>query len=131
MKTGEVRTSDSAGRHTTTHRQLIVLKNGAAVIDTPGMREIGMAETGEGIDNTFADIVELEGRCRFRNCRHETEPGCAVKAAIASGALSKERWMLYRSLGAENTHNQAKKKRISKLAKEYKKGRDLFTREDF
>lgn len=121
MRTGEIRASDSTGKHTTTHRQLIMLKNGVCVIDTPGMREVGMAGTGEGIDTTFADIVELESRCRFRNCRHETEPGCAIKAAIKSGELSKERWMLYRNLGTENTNNQAKKKKISKLAKEYKK----------
>ena len=80
-----------------------------------------MANTGEGIEHTFADIVELESRCRFRNCRHDTEPGCAVKAAIESGDLSMERWILYRNLSAENTNNHAKKKKISQLAKEYKK----------
>ena len=121
MKTGAVREYDSAGRHTTTRRQLIKLKNGVSVIDTPGMREVGMAGTEDGIDGTFADILALESRCRFRNCRHETEPGCAVKAALASGALSPERWTLYRNLGEENTRNYAKKKEISKLAKEYKK----------
>ena len=121
MKTGAVRDYHSAGKHTTTHRQLIRLKNGVSVIDTPGMREVGMARTEEGIDDTFSDIVELEGRCRFCNCRHESEPGCAVKAALESGALSPERWALYRSLGEENARNYAKKKEISKLAKEYKK----------
>lgn len=124
MKTGEVRAFDSAGRHTTTRRQLIELKNGVSVIDTPGMREIGMAETEEGIDRTFSDILALESRCRFRNCRHESEPGCAVKAAIASGALSKERWLLYKNLGAENTRNYAKKKEISRLAKACQKNRN-------
>jgi ribosome biogenesis GTPase len=121
METGEIREYDSTGRHTTTHRHLISLKNGVSVIDTPGMREVGMANTGEGIEHTFADIVELESRCRFRNCRHDTEPGCAVKAAIESGDLSMERWILYRNLSAENTNNHAKKKKISQLAKEYKK----------
>jgi ribosome biogenesis GTPase len=121
MQTGEIREYDSTGRHTTTHRHLISLKNGVSVIDTPGMREVGMANTGEGIEHTFADIVELESRCRFRNCRHDTEPGCAVKAAIESGDLSMERWILYRNLSAENTNNHAKKKKISQLAKEYKK----------
>jgi ribosome biogenesis GTPase len=121
MQTGEIREYDSTGRHTTTHRHLIRLKNGVSVIDTPGMREVGMANTGEGIEHTFADIVELESRCRFRNCRHDTEPGCAVKAAIESGDLSMERWILYRNLSAENTNNHAKKKKISQLAKEYKK----------
>ena len=123
METSAIRESDSKGRHTTTHRQLIRLSNGAFVIDTPGMREIGMAGTEEGIDDTFSDIIELEAKCKFRNCRHETEPGCAVKAAIASGELSKKRFMLYKNLGQENTNNYAKKKEISKLAKMYKKGR--------
>jgi ribosome biogenesis GTPase len=121
METSAIRESDSKGRHTTTHRQLIGLNNGAFVIDTPGMREIGMAGTEEGIDDTFSDIIELESMCKFRNCRHETEPGCAVKAAIASGELSKKRFMLYKSLGQENTNNYAKKKEISKLVKMYKK----------
>ncbi len=124
MKTGEVRQSDSTGRHTTTHRQLIKLKNGVSVIDTPGMREVGMARTGEGIDHTFADIIELESRCRFSDCKHETEPGCAVKAAIASGALSRERLMLYKSLGVENTNNYAKMKEISKRVKAYQKNKN-------
>lgn len=123
MKTGEIRASDSTGRHTTTHRQLIKLKNGVSVIDTPGMRELGMARTEEGIERTFDDILALESRCRFRNCRHETEPGCAVKAALASGALSRERWLLYKNLERENADNAAKKKEISKLAKAYKKSK--------
>ncbi len=121
MSIGAIRESDSKGRHTTTHRQLIRLRNGAFVIDTPGMREIGMAGAKEGIEDTFEDIIELESRCRFRNCRHETEPGCAVKAAIASGELSRKRFMLYRSLGQENTNNYARKKEISKSVKMYKK----------
>ncbi len=123
MKTSEVRESDSTGRHTTTHRQLIQLKNGVSIIDTPGMREIGMARTEEGIDETFSDILELMGQCRFSNCRHETEPGCAVKAALESGELSPERWELYQSLTAENTRNYAKKKQISKWNKERKKAK--------
>ena len=121
MKTSEIREDDSKGRHTTTHRQLILLQNGVAIMDTPGMREVGMANTQEGIDDTFADIVELESHCKFSNCRHETEPGCAVKAAIERGELSRERYELYKNLGAENTRNYAKMKEISKWAKEYKK----------
>lgn len=121
MKTSAVRESDDTGRHTTTHRQLIELPNGVSIIDTPGMREIGMAMVEEGIDNTFSDIVELAGRCRFSNCRHDTEPGCAVKAAIESGELSPERFRLFQSLGQENTKNHARKKEISKWVKAYKK----------
>ena len=121
MKTGEVREHDSTGKHTTTHRQLILLKNGVSVIDTPGMRELGVAESEEGLDSTFSDILALAAGCRFGNCRHETEPGCAVKAAIARGELSRERLELYRSLEAENSDHRAKKKAVSRLAKAYKK----------
>ena len=117
METGAIRESDSKGRHTTTHRQMIRLKNGTFVIDTPGMREIGMAGTADGIEDTFSDITELEGKCRFRNCKHETEPGCAVKEAIARGELSKRRFLLYKNLHRENTNNRVRKKEISKLAK--------------
>ena len=121
MKTSEVRESDSTGKHTTTHRQLLRLKNGVSIIDTPGMREIGMAMTEEGIDETFSDIVELESRCRFSDCRHDTEPGCAIKAAIESGELSEERYLLYKSLGTENQRNYVKKEMISRWAKATKK----------
>ena len=121
MRTAEVRASDSTGKHTTTHRQLITLKSGVSVIDTPGMREVGMAMAEAGIDRTFSDILALESRCRFRNCKHDTEPGCAVKAAIARGELTEERLRLYRSLGAENARNYAKKKEIAKWAKARKK----------
>ena len=123
MKTSEVRSYDSTGRHTTTHRQLIELENGVSIIDTPGMREIGMAQVESGIDNTFSDIVELEKCCKFSDCRHETEPGCAIKAAITAGELSIERYMLYKSLGTENTKNYAKKKEISKWRNSVKKNK--------
>ncbi len=121
MKTGAVRESDSTGKHTTTNRQLIDLKIGVAIIDTPGMREIGMAMAEDGIDDTFSDIVELASRCRFSDCKHESEPGCAIKAAIAEGTLSEERLMLYRNLSAENHRNYALKKQISKWSKARKK----------
>ena len=85
------------------------------------MRELGMANVKEGIDDTFSDIIELERHCKFSNCRHETEPGCAVKAAIQSGELSAVRYELYKSLGRENTNNYAMKKEISKWTKAYKK----------
>lgn len=121
LKTSAVREGDDKGRHTTTFRRMIELPGQVTIIDTPGMREIGMADVQDGIDETFSDILELESRCRFRNCRHETEPGCAVKAAIASGELSAERYELYKNLGRENTNNHARKKEISKWAKAYKK----------
>ncbi|MBQ7077915.1 MAG: ribosome small subunit-dependent GTPase A [Lachnospiraceae bacterium] len=118
MKTNEIRESDSTGKHTTTHRQLIHLKNGVDVIDTPGMREIGLAGADDGITDTFEDIIELEGMCKFRNCKHDTEPGCAIKAAIASGKLNEKRFYLYKSLDRENTvNNYAKMKEIAKKHK--------------
>ncbi|MCR4777635.1 MAG: ribosome small subunit-dependent GTPase A [Lachnospiraceae bacterium] len=120
MKTGAIRESDSTGKHTTTNRQLIDI-NGISVIDTPGMREIGVTGSMEGIEDTFSDIIELEACCRFSNCKHESEPGCAIKAAIADGSLSAERYELYKNLGSEHTRNYAKKKEISKWAKVYKK----------
>ncbi len=122
MKTSEIREADGKGRHTTTHRQLIELQNGVSIIDTPGMREVGMANTEAGIDEAFSDIAQLESQCKFRDCRHETEPGCAVKAAIERGELSRERYELYKNLSAENTRNYALKKEISKWSKAYKKG---------
>ena len=121
MKTSEIREDDDKGRHTTTIRRLIETESGICFIDTPGMREIGMANTAEGIDDTFSDIVELECQCKFSNCRHETEPGCAIKTAIANGKLLLERYELYRNLGTENAKNYAKKKEISKWAKAYNK----------
>ena len=130
MKTAAVRESDSTGRHTTTHRQLIGLKNGVSLIDTPGMREVGLAGAEEGIADTFSDIIDLESRCRFRNCRHDTEPGCAVKAAIKSGELSIERLMLYQNLGTENTKNYAKKKEVAKWVKARKKAEKKYNRDE-
>lgn len=122
MKTSEIRMDDAKGRHTTTHRQMLVLANGAMLIDTPGMRELGMCDADEGIDETFADIVELESCCRFSDCRHQSEPGCAIQAALADGTLSLERYELYKKLHAESRHS-AKMKAIAKQRKQIKKDR--------
>ena len=126
MKTAAIREDDGEGRHTTTHRQLIDLGDGVTVIDTPGMREIGVTDSGEGIEETFSDILALEAQCRFSDCRHDTEPGCAIKAALADGRLSEQRLELFRSFNAENTRNYAKKKMISQWHKAYKKNSELF-----
>ena len=117
----DIREGDDKGRHTTTYRKLIEIPGDVAIIDTPGMREVGMANAQEGIDETFSDILELESMCKFSNCRHETEPGCAIRAAVANGELSAERFELYINLGRENTKNHAMKKEISKWAKARKK----------
>jgi len=96
QRTGEVRESDARGRHTTTHRELIVLGSGALLIDTPGMRELGLWETEVAEFNKgFEDVVAIASSCRFGDCRHETEPGCAIRDALGTGALSPERWSSY------------------------------------
>jgi ribosome biogenesis GTPase len=82
LATGEVR-SDGKGRHTTTHRELIELPGGGLIIDTPGTRELGLWDAGAGIDEVFGDLIEVAAQCRFRNCKHQQEPGCAVRAAAA------------------------------------------------
>ena len=90
------------GRHTTTRRQLVVLEGGALLIDMPGMRELGMLGVSEGLDDTFADIGELAKNCRFTDCGHSNEPGCAVQAAIERHDLSEERLQDYRKLSKES-----------------------------
>lgn len=101
MKVNTIREDDSKGRHTTTHRQLIMLKSGAMIIDTPGMRELGMWDTSSGLVEAFGDVEAFLGKCRFSDCKHQSEPGCAVKEAIASGALPGERWESYLQLKRE------------------------------
>jgi ribosome biogenesis GTPase len=95
LRTGGVRESDARGRHTTTHRELVRMESGALLIDTPGMRELGLweAEAPGG----FEDVLAIAAGCRFGDCRHATEPGCAIGAALADGSLSPERWAGYRS----------------------------------
>jgi ribosome biogenesis GTPase / thiamine phosphate phosphatase len=88
---GEVRVDDQRGRHTTTRRELLVMPSGALLIDSPGMRSVGMWDAEEGIAHLFSDIDEIAARCRFADCRHSSEPGCAVQAAIAEGSLSARR----------------------------------------
>lgn len=101
MTVSDIREDDSRGRHTTTHRQLIMLKNGVMIIDTPGMRELGMWDADTGLTEAFSDVEQYLGHCRFADCNHRTEPGCAVKAAIESGELSLDRWNSYIGLKRE------------------------------
>ena len=91
QRTREVRENDQKGRHTTSSRQLVILPGGALLIDTPGMRELQLWEDAESIGNTFDDIDSLAGGCRFRDCSHDTEPGCAVKAAVEAGTIDERR----------------------------------------
>jgi len=97
----QVRESDSRGRHTTTYRELLPLPNGGALIDTPGMRELQLWTGTESLDNTFAEIAALAAHCRFRDCSHNVEDGCAVRAAMLAGELDPSRWQSYEKLRAE------------------------------
>ncbi|RKE18528.1 ribosome small subunit-dependent GTPase A [Streptomyces sp. TLI_171] len=101
MTVQQVRSADEKGRHTTTTRELVPLRGGGAVIDTPGLRGVGLFG-GEGIDRAFAEIEELAAECRFDDCSHRTEPGCAVRAALADGTLPERRWDSYLKLQKEN-----------------------------
>jgi ribosome biogenesis GTPase len=106
LRTRDVRISDSRGRHTTTARQLVVLDGDGILIDTPGMRELQLWEGGEALGDAFADVTELAANCRFRNCRHGSEPGCAVRAAVDRGEISPGRFESYGKLSAERDHQQ-------------------------
>jgi ribosome biogenesis GTPase len=99
--TAEVRGSDSRGRHTTTHRELFELPNGALLVDTPGIRALEVLGADEGVDAAFDDVVELAAACRFSDCRHHGEPGCAVRAALDDGRLTEERLASHRKLERE------------------------------
>ena len=92
---------DGKGRHTTTHRELVPLAKGGLVLDTPGMRELGLWSAEAGVDETFSDLAELAAGCRFTDCAHQSEPGCAVRAAIADGRFAEERLSSYRKLQRE------------------------------
>jgi ribosome biogenesis GTPase len=130
-KVQDVRASDGHGRHTTMYRELLVLPNGGIIIDTPGLRELQIWDGKEGIQDSFNDIEEFAVNCRFRDCKHEAEPGCAVKKAIEDGMLDPDRYESYQKLlreiryqaikldvGAQRLEKERWKK-ISKQAKKY------------
>lgn len=116
LPVAEVREKDSKGRHTTTRRELVVTPSGALVIDTPGMRELQLWGIEGGIEEAFADIAELALRCRFTNCGHANEPGCAVQTAIAAGTLLTQRLDSYRKLKAEQALSKPKERKPSAFA---------------
>ena len=120
MATSAIREDDDKGRHTTTHRQVIALTGGAMMIDTPGMRELGIWATGEGMETSFEDVYELVARCRFSDCKHETEPGCAIRAALESGELTAERFASFVKLERE-ANRSAKREFIRQQKAAYKK----------
>ena len=135
LKTQDIREDDSRGRHTTTHRELILLPGGGLLLDTPGMRALSLWEAESGMELMFGDIEEWIGQCRFSDCRHENEPGCAVREALQTGELELKRWESWLKLQKEIKHLEAKKegklrlhqkqwgKQIAKLQKEIYKGK--------
>ncbi len=125
MTVNGIREDDSKGRHTTTHRQLIRLKNGVMIIDTPGMRELGMWDVSQGIGEAFADVETYLGRCRFSDCRHENEPGCAIRAALDRGELDLSRWESYQKLKDEAVDRDEMLRR----KQEWSKGVAKFTKQ--
>jgi ribosome biogenesis GTPase / thiamine phosphate phosphatase len=104
LATAPIREDDGEGRHTTRHRQLVPLPGGGLVLDTPGLRELQLWDASSGLSESFADVEELATQCRFSNCAHVTEPGCAVQAALEDGSLAPARWASYRKLGRELAH---------------------------
>jgi ribosome biogenesis GTPase / thiamine phosphate phosphatase len=122
MNTNGIREDDSKGYHTTTHRQMIELENGALIIDTPGMRELGMWDVSEGLKESFGDVEELVLQCRFHNCTHGNEPGCAVRAALEDGTLSADRYKSYVKLQRESKMREQKEMlKQSRLARTRRK----------
>jgi len=105
IATRAVREDDGKGRHTTTARALHRLPAGGWLLDTPGMRELGLTDVKAGLDEVFADITDIASRCRFRDCRHQGEPGCAVAAAIKAGGIEPERLKRWQKLNAEESYN--------------------------
>ncbi|HWJ03863.1 MAG TPA: ribosome small subunit-dependent GTPase A [Verrucomicrobiae bacterium] len=120
QRVSEVRHGDDRGRHTTTHRELIMLPQGGLIIDTPGMREVQLWGSGEGFDDTFEDITEFAVNCRFTDCRHGSEPGCAVQNALDSGVLDEARFQNYLKLKKELAYLARKENRLEQLAEKEK-----------
>lgn len=125
QSTGDIRHDDDKGKHTTTSRSLHFLPEGGILIDTPGMRELQLADCEEGLDATFKDILALAEQCRFADCHHQSEPGCAVKQAIEDGQLEERRLNNYLKLGREQSFNSAtlaeKRARDKGLSKMYRR----------
>ena len=119
IETGEISSYTNRGKHVTTHRELFILENGGLLIDNPGMREIGLLDSGAGIKNVFSEIYDLSKKCKFSDCTHINEPKCAVLAAINSGVLDKNKYDNYIKLLKENEYNT-----MTKLEKR-KKDRDF------
>lgn len=120
LATAEVRSRDDRGQHTTTHRELVPLESGALLIDNPGIREVQLWSAEEGLSEAFEDVEELAARCRFRDCQHEQEPGCAVLEAVEEGELSEARLANYRKLQRELAYQERRQDEGARLAEQRK-----------
>ena len=120
MEVSDISLYKDKGRHTTTHRELILLPFGGMIIDTPGMRELQMWEGSDGVSETFSDIEKYLGQCRFSDCKHETEPGCAIKKAIEDGEFDEKRFKNYLKLQREIRHFENRNDRKAMLAEKKK-----------
>lgn len=116
MTTQAIRESDDQGRHTTSHRQLVLLPGGGLILDTPGIREVGLIDAEDGLSVVFDDIERLIETCKFNDCGHLKEPGCAVRAALANGALDPARWAHFQKLGVELAKVEGRADRLAKDA---------------
>ena len=132
MKTGAISTSTSKGKHVTSYRELLVLESGGMIVDNPGMREIGIADSADGLNTTFGAIVELSQQCKFKNCTHTSEVGCAVLAAVESGKIDRLSYENYLKMEREKEHFEAtvaerrkKDKAFGKMLKNYKKDKNF------
>lgn len=135
MQTSGIRESDAQGRHTTTYKQMFeipeqitlpdksVIKGGGRIIDTPGMRKLVMGEGADGMELTFEDIEELASQCRFSDCRHQTEPGCAVRKALEDGTLDQRHWKTYLSLQKEEAYARARQQVLARKMEKSKRRR--------
>jgi len=128
LATGSVRAGDSRGRHTTSHRELLRLPGGALIIDNPGMRELQLWSDESGLAMAFDEIEALAGSCRFRDCRHDAEPGCAVQTALATGSLARERYESFQKLQRELAfleRQQSQRAQLQEKAKWKQRNRDM------
>ncbi len=131
MKTDTISQSTNKGRHVTSHRELRVLENGGILVDTPGMREVGIADTTSGLETTFDKIIRLSEKCKFKDCTHTGEIGCSVIEAVEQGEIEKDSYENYLSLEREKAHFEStvserrkKDKEFGKMVKHFKKGRN-------
>ena len=128
MRTDAISQTTNKGRHITTHRELIVLENGGILIDNPGMREVGISDTAAGLESTFDKIVRLANNCKFKDCTHTSEIGCAVLEAVENGEIDRAAYENYMKMAKEKAHFEStvterrkKDKDFGKMLKNYKK----------